>query len=90
MVEEKLKDPEFVFYFHRERAIKEIARMVRSGRERAGLTQQALAERSSTTQAVIARLESGTDRRTPSLDLLDRIARAPRARLLIQFEPIAA
>jgi len=43
-------------------------------RRRARLTQRELAERMGTTQSAIARLESGAAR--PSIDLLDRVARA--------------
>lgn len=54
-------------------------------RARAGLTQQQLAERMHTTQAVIARLESG--RFKPSTRTLERIAAATGMRLRISFEP---
>jgi transcriptional regulator with XRE-family HTH domain len=43
-------------------------------RRRAGLTQREVGERMGTTQSSIARLESGAAR--PSLDFLDRFARA--------------
>jgi DNA-binding XRE family transcriptional regulator len=57
-------------------------------RARAGLTQQQLAQRMQTTQAVIARLESG--RVKPSTRTLERLAAATGMRLRISFEPIAA
>jgi ribosome-binding protein aMBF1 (putative translation factor) len=82
----ELKDPEFSFYFQREQAISEIARLVRDARLKAGLTQAQLAKKAQSSQVVIARLESGTDQRTPSLDLLDRIASALKAKLLVRFE----
>ena len=82
----ELKDPEFKFYYQREKAISEIAQMVRDGRLRAGLTQAQLAEKAQSSQVVIARMESGTDDRVPSLDLLDRIASALKAKLLVRFE----
>lgn len=85
VLKEELKDPEFRFYFEHEKAISEIARLVRDARQRAKLTQAALAKKAKTTQTVIARLESGTDRRIPSLDLLERIARAFKARLQVSF-----
>ena len=82
----ELKDPEFSFYFQREQAVSEIARLVRDARLKAGLTQAQLAKKAQSSQVVIARLESGTDQRTPSLDLLDRIANALKAKLLVRFE----
>src|SRR5437660_8743167 len=57
-------------------------------RARAGLTQEQLAQRMHTTQAVIARLESG--RVKPSTRTLERLAAATGMRLRISFEPIAA
>lgn len=82
----ELEDSEFKFYFEREKAIGDIARLVRAKRRASGLTQAALARKARTTQAAIARLESGLDRRIPSLGLLERIARVLKARLTIGFE----
>jgi transcriptional regulator with XRE-family HTH domain len=53
-------------------------------RTRAALTQTEVAARMGTTQAVIARLESG--RTKPSTRTLERFARATGTRLRIQFE----
>ena len=47
---------------------------IREARRRAGLTQQELAERLSTTQSVIARWETG--RRSPTVETLYRAVRA--------------
>lgn len=54
-------------------------------RNRAGLTQQELAQKMGTTQPVVARLESGRVR--PSLRTLERLAAATESRLLISFAP---
>jgi ribosome-binding protein aMBF1 (putative translation factor) len=59
-----------------------------AARARAGLTQQQLAKRMQTTQAVIARLEGG--RVKPSTRTLERFAAATGTRLRIVFEPKAA
>ena len=90
VLKKELKDTKFSFYFERERAISAIARLVREARLKAGLTQADLAKKAKTNQAVIARLESGTDQRTPSLDLLERIAYALRAKLMVRFEYLKA
>lgn len=50
------------------------APIVRAVREGAGLSQRALAERAHTTQAVVARIESGAS--APSLDTLRRLVTA--------------
>jgi ribosome-binding protein aMBF1 (putative translation factor) len=86
VLKRELKDPEFSFYYQTEKAISEIAQLVRDARIRAGLTQAQLAEKAQSSQVVIARLESGNDERVPSLDLLERIARAFKAKLLVRFE----
>jgi ribosome-binding protein aMBF1 (putative translation factor) len=54
-------------------------------RTRAGLTQEQVARRMKTTQAVIARLESGGSK--PSTRTLERFAAATGSRLKITFEP---
>ncbi|MEX0802759.1 MAG: helix-turn-helix transcriptional regulator [Candidatus Binatia bacterium] len=86
VLKRELRDPEFSFYYQREKAISEIAQLVRDARLKAGLTQAQLAEKAQSSQVVIARLESGNDNRVPSLDLLERIARAFKAKLLVRFE----
>ena len=48
--------------------------LIRTARRRAGLTQQALADRARTSQAAISAYESG--RRSPSVDTLCRILEA--------------
>ena len=53
-------------------------------RTRAGLTQEEVARRMKTTQAVIARLESGGSK--PSTRTLERFAQATGSRLRITFE----
>ena len=54
-------------------------------RARAGMTQEQVAHRMKTTQAVIARLESGGSK--PSTRTLGRYAAATGSRLRITFEP---
>jgi ribosome-binding protein aMBF1 (putative translation factor) len=54
-------------------------------RTRAGLTQEQVARRMKTTQAVIARLEGGGSK--PSTRTLERYAEATGSRLKISFEP---
>lgn len=66
--------------------INQIAKMITQLRRNAKLTQQELAEKAKTTQPVIARLESGSDDRIPSLELLARLAQATNARLRIVFD----
>lgn len=57
-------------------------------RSRAGLTQEQVAQRMQTTQAVIARLEGGGS--MPSTRTLEKYAKATGTRLKISFEPESA
>jgi ribosome-binding protein aMBF1 (putative translation factor) len=54
-------------------------------RFRAGLTQEQVARRMKTTQAVVARLEGGGTK--PSTRTLEKYAKATGSRLTITFEP---
>ena len=59
-----------------------------AARSRAGLTQEQVARRMKTTQAVIARLEGGGSK--PSTRTLERYAKATGSRLSISFQPTPA
>lgn len=83
VINEKCKNKEFAGLFKRELLINEIAKMVTQLRQHANLTQKELANRAGTTQPVIARLESGSDNRIPSLELLTRVAFAAGATLKV-------
>ncbi|QUD83366.1 helix-turn-helix transcriptional regulator [Gordonia polyisoprenivorans] len=59
----------------------DLAETVYQARQAAGLSQAQLAERMGSTQSSIAAIESGA--RTPTVDLLERLARACGQRLTI-------
>ena len=82
------KDPEYVKAYDALEDEFSLAAAMIEARARAGLTQEELAQRMHTTQAVIARLGSG--RVKPSTRTLERLAAATGTRLRISFEPIAA
>ena len=81
----KQKSSKFKVEYEREILINAIAKMIVELRYSAELTQKEWAKKAHTTQAVIARLESGNDERIPSIDLLARIAEASHAKLNISF-----
>lgn len=62
----------------------ELAETVYRARESAGLTQTELAQRMGTTQSAIAAVEAGA--RTPTVELLERLARACGRRLTIRID----
>ena len=82
------KDPNYVEAYDALEGEFSLAAALIEARARAGLTQQQLADRMHTTQAVIARLESG--RVKPSTRTLERLATATGMRLRISFEPLPA
>jgi|TARA_R110002167_G_scaffold184717_1_gene385179 DNA-binding XRE family transcriptional regulator len=84
-VEESLDDPEFQKFYMRSKMIGEIAQKVYELRIKSGLSQKEIADKAQTTQPVIARLESGKDKRVPSLELLNKIASATNTPLNISF-----
>lgn len=86
IIKENMKDPKFKKLYEREQIINAISKMIFEIREATGLTQAELAKKAKTTQPVIARLESGRDTRTPSLDLLMKIAEATGSKLNIGFQ----
>jgi predicted transcriptional regulator len=86
VIQAENQDPEFAKYFQRETLINEIANLVVALRKQAHLTQRELAQKAGTTQPVIARLESGSDDRIPSLELLARLAAATHTQLKISIE----
>ena len=78
------KDPKYVAAYD---ALKEefaLASAMIKARGEADMTQQEVAEAMGTSQAVIARLESG--KTLPSTRTLERFAKATRSRLRISFE----
>ncbi|MDG4804717.1 helix-turn-helix transcriptional regulator [Micromonospora sp. WMMD980] len=68
------------------RLVRQIAHALRHERERAGLTQQALADRAGLSQAAIARIERGD--RLPSLTTAERLLTALGRQLRIEVEPL--
>src|ERR1700747_2731058 len=82
------KDPEYVKAFNALEEEFSLAKAMIEAHAHAGLTQDQLAERMHTTQAVTARLKSA--RGKPSTRTLERLAAATGMRLRISFEPAPA
>ncbi|OFZ61100.1 MAG: hypothetical protein A2381_16445 [Bdellovibrionales bacterium RIFOXYB1_FULL_37_110] len=77
----KLKDQTIKSFYDEEKTKSEIAQLIRTAREKAGLSQRELAHKAGTTQAVVSRIESGNDSRMPSLTLIYRLLTAADAKL---------
>ena len=90
-LEKKLKVKTIKILFDEEKTKTDIARLVRSAREAARFSQREMATKAETTQAVVARLELGTDKRMPSLMLIVRLLKAANAHLELKciFDKVA-
>lgn len=82
---EWFRDPEFVAEYAALEEEFAIAEALIRARSEADMTQEEVAAAMGTTQAVIARLESG--RNMPSTRTLQRFANATGSKLRISFEP---
>ncbi|MBZ9671699.1 helix-turn-helix domain-containing protein [Mesorhizobium sp. B2-1-8] len=82
---EWFKDPQFVVEYDALEEEFAIAEALIRARGDADMTQEQVAAAMGTTQAVIARLESG--RNMPSTRTLQRFAKATGSKLRISFEP---
>jgi ribosome-binding protein aMBF1 (putative translation factor) len=80
-----IKDPKYRREYEALEEEFSLAAAMIEARTRAGLTQEQVARRMKTTQAVIARLEGGGSK--PSTRTLERYAHATGSRLRITFEP---
>lgn len=85
-IEKHSKDKEFKIYFEKAEAKRRIAQEVAALRSAKHLTQTQLAEEVGTRQQVISRLENPADKRMPSFEFLDRIAKAFNKRLVVSLE----
>jgi len=81
-----MKNPEFRREWEASEPEYQLARELIIRRMQKGLSQSQLANKIGTKQPVISRLESGNAR--PSLTLLDRVAEALDARVVVRLEPI--
>ncbi len=79
----QLKDKEIRFGFEERRFYLQVARLVANLRSKAGLSQAELAKAAKVSQPLIARLERGDQRRTPTFDMIYKILTALGYRLEI-------
>jgi ribosome-binding protein aMBF1 (putative translation factor) len=82
---DQLEDPEFRREWEARTVVAELAMAVRRMREDAGLTQAQLAALIGVKQPMIARVERGSDPRTPRWDVLRRVGLAMGKQLVLEF-----
>ena len=85
-VEEQMKDPAFASRFKHAGEAWDVALQIAALREKAGLSQKALAKILKTSQQQVSRLES-PNYEGHSLSALRRVAEALHARVRVVFEP---
>ena len=85
-IERQLKDREFRLCFDKAEAKRKIAQEIALLRKAQHISQAQLAKEIKTSQQVISRLESPRDKWMPSLELLDRVARALKRKLVISLQ----
>jgi DNA-binding XRE family transcriptional regulator len=85
-IERHLKNKEFKIFFDRADAKRRIAQEIAALRKSRNITQTQLAKEVKTRQQVISRLENPSDKRMPSFEFLDRIAKTFNKRLVICLE----
>jgi ribosome-binding protein aMBF1 (putative translation factor) len=81
-----MKNPKFVEEYEALEEEFALASALIKARGDADMTQEQVAQTMGTTQAVVARLESG--KTMPSTRTLERFAKATRTKLRIRFEPV--
>ncbi|HVP66368.1 MAG TPA: helix-turn-helix transcriptional regulator [Anaeromyxobacteraceae bacterium] len=84
-VYKQLENPEVRRNYEARMVVAELAMAVRRMREEAGLTQAQLAVLIGVKQPMIARVERGSDPRTPRWDVLRRVGLALGKQLVLEF-----
>lgn len=83
------KNEEFKIAYEERRFYLQIANMIRDLREKVGLSQAEVAKKAKVSQPMIARLESGDHRRTPTIETIHRILNILGYQLILEVKPAA-
>lgn len=87
ILKKQLKRKEFRLLFDEKRFYLQIAHLVSGLRAKAGFSQAEVAKRTGVSQPMIARLEKGDHRRTPTFDTIYKILNALGYTLVINVKP---
>lgn len=84
------KKEEFKISFNERQFYLQIAHLLRDLREKVGLSQAQVAKQAKVSQPMIARLESGDHRRTPTIETIHRILSILGYQLTLEVKPTRA
>lgn len=87
LLEKQLKDKELRILYDERRFYLQVAHLVSDLRAKSGMSQAALAKRAKVSQPLIARLEVGDPRRTPTFDTIFRVLKALGYSMVISVKP---
>jgi DNA-binding XRE family transcriptional regulator len=87
LLKKQLKNNEVKLHFDQVQFYLQVARIISELRAKAELSQSELAKRADVSQPMIARLEKGDHRRTPTFDTIYRILKALGYRMTISIKP---
>ncbi|MEN9723006.1 MAG: hypothetical protein RJB38_992 [Pseudomonadota bacterium] len=90
IIEKQRKDSAFSILFDERRFYLQIAHMITDLRAKAGLSQAELAKAARVSQPLIARLEKGDQRRTPTFDTIYKLLKVLGYRLELMVKPTKA
>lgn len=82
------KNEEFKIAFEERKFYLQIARLIRDLRDRSGFSQAELAKKAKVSQPMIARLESGDHRRTPTIETIHKILSILGYQLILDVKPL--
>jgi DNA-binding phage protein len=87
LLEKQLKDKELRILYDEQHFYLQVAHLISDLRAKSGMSQAALAKRAQVSQPLIARLEVGDSRRTPTFDTVFRVLKALGYSMVIAIKP---
>lgn len=90
LVQKYSQDKNFVIAYQERRFYRQVAYLIHDLRKKVGFSQAEVAHRAKVSQPMIARLEAGDPRRTPTLETINRILAALGYQLVLEVKPLNA
>ena len=86
ILDKELKNDDFKIAYEERRFYLQVARLISKLREKSGISQAKLAKLAKVSQPLIARLESGDQRRVPTFETLFKVLKALGYRMDIRVQ----